>query len=65
MFESTEWNLTEPSNEDSNKYDNLCPTVVTWTPADRASKVHYTLEVVKNIAKLKTIAIDSLSFRLR
>ena len=34
MFESTDWNLIEPSNEDTNKYDNLCPTVVTWTPEE-------------------------------
>lgn len=32
MFESTGWVLVEPSNEDTNKYDNICPTVVTWTP---------------------------------
>ena len=31
MFESTEWSLIEPSSEDTNKYDNLCPTIVTWT----------------------------------
>ena len=30
MFESTEWELVEPSNEDTNKYDNICPTIVTW-----------------------------------
>lgn len=33
MFESTGWVLVEPSNEDTNKYDNICPTVVTWTPS--------------------------------
>lgn len=32
MFESTGWVLVEPSNEDTSKYDNICPTVVTWTP---------------------------------
>ena len=32
MFESTGWELVEPSNEDTNKYDNICPTVVSWTP---------------------------------
>ncbi|XP_046445093.1 polyamine-transporting ATPase 13A3-like isoform X2 [Daphnia pulex] len=32
MFESTGWVLVEPSNEDTNKYDNICPTVVSWTP---------------------------------
>lgn len=32
MFESTGWNLIEPSHDDTHKYDNLCPTVVTWTP---------------------------------
>ncbi|EFX85022.1 hypothetical protein DAPPUDRAFT_314488 [Daphnia pulex] len=37
MFESTEWSLVEPSMEDTNKYDNLCPTVVTWTPKETES----------------------------
>ena len=32
MFESTGWCLVEPSNEDTSKYDNICPTVVSWTP---------------------------------
>ena len=32
MFESTGWVLVEPSNEDTSKYDNICPTVVSWTP---------------------------------
>lgn len=32
MFESTNWVLVESSNDDSNKYDNICPTIVTWTP---------------------------------
>lgn len=41
MFESTGWNLIEPSHDDTHKYDNLCPTVVTWTPneSERHSKV--------------------------
>ena len=34
MFESTEWSLIESTSEDTNKYDNLCPTVVTWTPKE-------------------------------
>ncbi len=33
MFESTGWVLVEPSNDDTNKYDNICPTVVSWAPA--------------------------------
>jgi len=41
MFESTQWKLVEPSNEDTNKYDNICPTVVTWTPEKTGkSEVH-------------------------
>ena len=32
MFESTNWLLVESSNDDTNKYDNICPTIVTWTP---------------------------------
>jgi hypothetical protein len=32
MFESTNWVLVESSNDDTNKYDNICPTIVTWTP---------------------------------
>ena len=31
MFESTESTLIEPSEEDTNKYDNICPTIVSWT----------------------------------
>jgi len=45
MFESTEWSLVEPSNEDTNKYDNLCPTVVTWTPKETESASKVTLHV--------------------
>lgn len=37
MFEATGWNLVEPSSEDTTKYDNLCPTVVTWKP-EKVSK---------------------------
>ncbi len=39
MFESTGWSLVEPSNEDNNKYDNICPTVVTWTPERTAGNI--------------------------
>ena len=39
MFESTGWDLVEPSNEDTNKYDNLCPTIVTWKPLKTSKQV--------------------------
>lgn len=34
MFESTESALVESSAEDTNKYDNICPTIVSWTQED-------------------------------
>jgi len=48
MFESTGWSLIEPSGEDVNKYDNICPTVVSWTPE-------------KIGAECSAVVVDSLS----
>lgn len=39
MFESIGWDLVEPSNEDTNKYDNICPTIVTWKPLKMGKQV--------------------------
>ena len=35
MFESTEWILEEPGNEDTSKYDMMMPSIV--KPADHKS----------------------------
>ena len=35
MFESTGWILVESANEDNNKYDNISPTIVSWTPPNK------------------------------
>lgn len=38
MFESTNWVFHESSKDDANKYDNICPTIVTWTPETESNE---------------------------
>ena len=57
MFESTGWNLVEPSNDDTSKYDNICPTVVCWKPDKEQDSA--TVEVLVNLPLIS----NSIVFR--
>ena len=53
MLESTNWDLVESSAVDSSKYDNICPTIVTWTPemedkesSSKVNKVCIPIEII-------------------